>query len=143
MQTSKATPATKIEGGLLYDALLAPTRIYVKSVLALTKAVQVHGIAHITGGGLTENIPRVIPHGLEVMLSAQTWERPAVFDWLQRAGNIAPEEMYRTFNCGIGMTIVVAAEHTDKAMSVLRGAGEHPVIIGEVRRGDAGCVVRG
>jgi phosphoribosylformylglycinamidine cyclo-ligase len=143
LQTSKATPATKIEGGLLYDALLAPTRIYVKSLLALTRAVQVHGIAHITGGGLTENIPRVIPHGLEVLLSAQTWERPAVFDWLQRAGNIPPDEMYRTFNCGIGMTIVVAAEHTEKALGVLRAAGEHPVIIGEVRRGDAGCVVRG
>jgi phosphoribosylformylglycinamidine cyclo-ligase len=143
LQTSKATPATKLEGGLLYDALLVPTRIYVKALLSLTKAVSVHGIAHITGGGLTENIPRVLPHGLEAMLSAQTWQRPPVFDWLQKAGSIPPEEMYRTFNCGIGMTIVVAAEHTDKAMTVLRTAGERPVIIGEVRRGDAGCVVRG
>lgn len=143
LQTSKATPATKLEGASLYDALLVPTRIYVKPLLALTKAVAVRGIAHITGGGLTENIPRVIPHGLEVMLSAQTWQRPAVFDWLQKAGSIPPEEMYRTFNCGIGMTIVVGAEHTDKALSVLRAEGEHPMIIGEVRRGDHGCVVRG
>lgn len=143
LHTAKASPTTKIDSGLLYDALLAPTRIYVKSLLSLSKAVAVHGMAHITGGGLTENIPRVIPHGLEVMLSAQTWKRPPVFDWLQKAGNIAPAEMYRTFNCGIGMTICVAAEHTDKAMQVLRQEGEQPLIIGEVRRGDGGCVVRG
>jgi phosphoribosylformylglycinamidine cyclo-ligase len=142
LQTTKSTPTTKLAGGLLYDALLAPTRIYVKPVLALAKTVSIHGIAHITGGGLTENIPRVVPHGLEVMLSAQTWKRPPVFDWLQKAGNIAPAEMYRTFNCGIGMTICVAAEHTDKAMKSLRDHGEAPVIIGEVRRGDGGVTIR-
>jgi phosphoribosylformylglycinamidine cyclo-ligase len=143
LETTKATPTTKLGAGLLYDALLAPTRIYVKPVLALTRTVAVHGIAHITGGGLTENIPRVVPHGLEVMLSAQTWKRPAVFDWLQKAGNISNAEMYRTFNCGIGMTICVAAEHTDKALKCLREQGEEPVIIGEVRRGDDGVIVRG
>ncbi len=120
IKTSKATPATKIEGGLLYDALLAPTRIYVKPLLELAKIVPVRSFAHITGGGLTENIPRVIPHGLEVMLSAQTWQQPAVFDWLQKAGSIPAAEMYRTFNCGIGMTVCVAAEHCDKAMQVAR-----------------------
>ncbi len=143
LQTTKATPTTKLGNGLLYDALLAPTRIYVKPVLALAKLVKIHGIAHITGGGLTENIPRVLPHGLEVMLSAQTWTRPAVFDWLQKAGNIPAAEMYKTFNCGIGMTICVAAEHTDKAMKCLKDQGEEPVIIGEVRRGDGGVIVRG
>jgi phosphoribosylformylglycinamidine cyclo-ligase len=143
LHTAKATPATKLAGGLLYDALLAPTRIYVKPLLALAKTVSIHGMAHITGGGLTENIPRVIPHGLEVLLSAQTWTRPPVFDWLQKAGNISNEEMYRTFNCGIGMTVCVAAEHTEKALQTLRAQGEQPVIIGEVRRGDGGVVVRG
>jgi phosphoribosylformylglycinamidine cyclo-ligase len=143
LQLSKATPLTKLDGGLLYDALLTPTRIYVKSLLALVKTVPVHGMAHITGGGLTENIPRVVPHGLEVLLSAQTWQRGAVFDWLQHAGNIAPAEMYRTFNCGIGMTICVAAEHADKAIKCLRDHGEQPAIIGEVRRGDAGVVIHG
>ena len=142
LQTTKSTPTTKLGAGLLYDALLAPTRIYVKPVLALAQTVAIHGIAHITGGGLAENIPRVLPHGLEVILSAQTWKRPPVFDWLQKAGNIKPAEMYRTFNCGIGMTICVGAEHTDKALKCLRDHGEEPVIIGEVRRGDGGVTIR-
>jgi phosphoribosylformylglycinamidine cyclo-ligase len=143
LKTAKATPTTKLEHGLLYDALLQPTRIYVKSLLALAKKVPIHGIAHITGGGLTENIPRVIPSGLEVLLSKQTWTRPPVFNWLQQAGNIADAEMYRTFNCGIGMTITIAAEHVDKALQTLREHGESPSIIGEVRRGDAGVVIHG
>jgi phosphoribosylformylglycinamidine cyclo-ligase len=142
IKTAKATPTTKIDGGLLYDALLAPTRIYVKPLLALAKAVPVRSFAHITGGGLTENIPRVIPAGLEVMLSAQTWQQPAVFDWLQKAGSIPAAEMYRTFNCGIGMTVCVAAEHCDKAIKLLTEHGERPLVIGEVRRGDGGVVIR-
>ncbi|HEU4484461.1 MAG TPA: phosphoribosylformylglycinamidine cyclo-ligase [Povalibacter sp.] len=143
LKVGKATPATKLGSGLLYDALLAPTRIYVKPLLALAKAVPVHGIAHITGGGLTENIPRVIPNGLEVQLSAKAWERGDVFDWLQKTGSIADAEMYRTFNCGIGMTITVAAEHVEKALKILTEQGEQPTVIGEVRRGDGGVVIRG
>ena len=143
LAVGKATPTTKLGSGLLYDALLMPTKIYVKPLLALAKAVPVHGFAHITGGGLTDNIPRVIPTGLEVLLSAQAWQRPEVFDWLQKTGNIAAPEMYRTFNCGIGMTVTVAAEHADKSLQILREQGEHPVVIGEVRRGDAGVVVHG
>jgi phosphoribosylformylglycinamidine cyclo-ligase len=143
LKAAKATPTTRLADGMLYDALLAPTRIYCKSVLALTQAIPVHGIAHITGGGLTENIPRVIPDGLEVLLSEKTWTRPPVFDWLQKVGNITPEEMHRTFNCGIGMTITVGAEHADKALKVLRDAGEQPVVIGEVRRGSDGVVIHG
>jgi phosphoribosylformylglycinamidine cyclo-ligase len=85
----------------------------------------------------------VIPAGLEVLLSAQTWQRGEVFDWLQKAGNIVDAEMYRTFNCGIGMTITIAAEHVDKALQVLRDHGENPAVIGEVRRGDAGVVIHG
>jgi phosphoribosylformylglycinamidine cyclo-ligase len=141
IKTAKATPTTKIEGGLLYDALLAPTRIYVKPLLALAKAVPVRSFAHITGGGITENIPRVIPAGLEVQLSAKTWKQPPVFDWLQKAGSIPSVEMYRTFNCGIGMTVCVAAEHCDKAMKILTELGEQPLVIGEVRRGDGGVVI--
>jgi len=143
LQVGKATPTTKLGAGLLYDALLAPTRIYVKPLLALAKVIPIHGMAHITGGGLTENIPRVIPNGLEVLLSARTWERPEVFDWLQRTGNIASTEMYRTFNCGIGMTITVAAEHCEKALKVLSEQGESAYVIGEVRRGDGGVVMHG
>ncbi|MGH8176510.1 MAG: phosphoribosylformylglycinamidine cyclo-ligase [Steroidobacter sp.] len=144
LKTAKATPATKLAGGaLLYDVLLAPTRIYVKPLLALVKEIKVRSFAHITGGGLTENIPRVIPDGFEVLLSAQTWTRPPVFDWLQKAGAIADAEMYRTFNCGIGMTVCVAAEHVDKTLKILRDQGEAPVVIGEVRRGDGGVIIRG
>jgi phosphoribosylformylglycinamidine cyclo-ligase len=143
LQVGKATPSTKLGSGLLYDALLAPTRIYVKPLLALAKAVPIHGMAHITGGGLTENIPRVIPSGLEVLLGARTWERPEVFDWLQKTGNITSAEMYRTFNCGIGMTITVAAEHCEKALKLLSGHGETAHVIGEVRRGDGGVVIHG
>jgi phosphoribosylformylglycinamidine cyclo-ligase len=143
IKAAKATPATKIEGGLLYDALLAPTRIYVKPLLALVRDVPVRSFAHITGGGLTDNIPRVVPDGLEVLLSAQTWERAPVFDWLQKTGAIPPEEMYRTFNCGVGMTVCVAAEHADKALRILRAHGEQPAVIGEVRRGDGGVIIRG
>jgi phosphoribosylformylglycinamidine cyclo-ligase len=143
LKTAKATPTTKLDNGLLYDALLMPTRIYVKPLLALAKQVAVHSFAHITGGGLTENIPRVVPPGLEVLLSAQTWTRPPVFDWLQRAGNIPADEMYRTFNCGIGMTVCVAAEHAERALKLLREHGEQPVVIGEVRRGDGGVIIRG
>jgi phosphoribosylformylglycinamidine cyclo-ligase len=143
LATAKATSATKLDGVPLYDVLLAPTRIYVKPLLALARTVGVHGLAHITGGGLTENIPRVIPQGLEVHLSSKTWERPAVFDWLQKTGRIPNEEMYRTFNCGIGMVVCVAAEHGEKALQCLREQGENPVVIGEVRRGDGGVVIRG
>jgi phosphoribosylformylglycinamidine cyclo-ligase len=143
LKNAKATPTTKLEGGLLYDALLTPTRIYVKPLLALAKAIPVHSFAHITGGGLTENIPRVVPEGLEVMLSAQTWTQPPVFEWLQRAGSIPDDEMYRTFNCGIGMTVCVAAEHCERALKVLREHGEQPAVIGEVRRGDGGVIIRG
>jgi phosphoribosylformylglycinamidine cyclo-ligase len=143
LKNAKATATTKLGHGTLYDALLQPTRIYVKPLLALAKKVPIHGIAHITGGGLTENIPRVVPDGLGVLLSAQTWTRPEVFDWLQKAGNIADAEMYRTFNCGIGMTITVAAEHVDKALQVLRENGEQPAVIGEIRRSDTGVVIHG
>jgi phosphoribosylformylglycinamidine cyclo-ligase len=143
LASAKATPATKLEGGSLYDALLTPTRIYVKPLLALAKSVPVRSFAHITGGGLTENIPRVVPDGLEVLLSAQTWTRPPVFNWLQRAGNIPADEMYRTFNCGIGMTVGVSAEHCERALKVLRDHGEQPSVIGEVRRGDGGVIIRG
>ncbi len=141
LQAAKATPTTRIDGGLLYDALLAPTRIYVKPLLALAKVVNVHSFAHITGGGITENLPRVVPKGLEVIIGSQTWERPPVFEWLQQAGSIPDQEMYRTFNCGIGMTVCVAAEHCDKALEFLRGQGEQPVVIGEVRRGDGGVII--
>ena len=143
LERAKATPATRLDDGLLYDALLAPTRIYVKTVLALMQQISVHGVAHITGGGLLENIPRVVPAGLEVVLNRRSWQLPAVFEWLQRIGNIESHELLRTFNCGIGMTICVAATDLDKALAVLKALGEQPLVIGELRAGNGGVVVHG
>jgi phosphoribosylformylglycinamidine cyclo-ligase len=136
-----AGPDTLLEGQRLYERLLAPTRIYVKPVLALLAEVPVHGIAHITGGGLLDNIPRVVPDGLEVLLRRASWPRDPVFDWLRRTGNLPDNEMYRTFNCGIGMTICVAPAHADTALASLAAAGEQALVIGEVRSGTRGVVI--
>ena len=111
-----------VGGKKLADALLAPTTIYVKPILQLLAQQSVHGMAHITGGGLTENIIRVVPEGLGIALDSSTWTLPPVFDWLQREGNVPQNEMWRTFNCGIGYTLIVAkddAEPTMKRLSVL------------------------
>jgi phosphoribosylformylglycinamidine cyclo-ligase len=116
----------------LGETLLAPTRIYVKPLLALMKAHPVHALAHITGGGLLENIPRVLPAGTAVQLDRKSWARPAIFDWLQAEGGVDDAEMHRTFNCGIGMVVILPAGNADAAMAQLRAAGESPALIGEV-----------
>jgi phosphoribosylformylglycinamidine cyclo-ligase len=133
-----ATPETLLEGRPLYDRLLAPTRIYVKPLLALMRALPVHGLAHITGGGLTDNIPRVLPAGLEAVLERGRWHRDPVFDWLQQAGQVAAEEMYRTFNCGIGMVVIVPAQRAPQALELLGAHGETACIIGAVGSGGRG-----
>ena len=138
-----ATAATEVGGQKLYDLLLAPTRIYVKSLLALQAELPVRGFAHITGGGLLDNIPRVVPDGLEVRLDRRAWKRPPVFDWLQATGNIDETEMHRTFNCGIGMTVCVPPETADQALARLRALGETATVIGEVRAGTSGVVLDG
>jgi phosphoribosylformylglycinamidine cyclo-ligase len=114
------------------DAVLAPTRIYVRPVLELIGALPVKGIAHITGGGLLENVPRVLPDAVQAVLHRDAWTMPPLFDWLQAHGGIADAEMHRVFNCGIGMAIVVAAEDAERAASMLRAAGETVYRIGEV-----------
>ena len=125
------------DGTTLGAALLAPTRIYVKPVLALMQDVTVKGMAHITGGGLVENVPRMLPAGLQARLTRTAWRRPPVFDWLQRHGNVADAEMHRVFNCGIGMAIVVAPAHADRALKRLDDAGERAMRIGDDRRATA------
>ncbi len=141
LASSGADANTLLDGRLLYEQLLAPTRIYVKPVLALLAEVPVHGIAHITGGGPAGNIPRVLPAGLEAVLDERSWPRPPVFDWLQRTGNIERDEMHRTFNCGLGMTLCVPAAEADRAIAVLRRSGEQAIRVGEVQKGDRGVVI--
>jgi phosphoribosylformylglycinamidine cyclo-ligase len=141
LSVAGATPATQLAGSPLYDQLLVPTRIYVKSLLALAAALPIHGLAHITGGGLTDNIPRVLREGLEVQLRRSAWPRSAVFDWLARTGKLDDAEMHRTFNCGIGMVVIVAAARTEAALALLRQHGEQAQLIGEVRAGNHGVVI--
>ncbi|HXV10058.1 MAG TPA: phosphoribosylformylglycinamidine cyclo-ligase, partial [Burkholderiales bacterium] len=126
--------ATQIAGRKLSELILEPTRIYVKPVLKLTAAVRVKGLAHITGGGLVENVPRVLPEALAARIERRAWAMPALFRWLQDQGTIADEELFRVFNCGIGMAIVVGSRDADRAMQILRGAGETVWPIGRIER---------
>jgi len=120
------------------DVVMAPTRIYVKSLLKLIETMPVKGMAHITGGGITENIPRVLPEGLTAEIQASGWELPPLFQWLQAQGNIVPSEMYKTFNCGIGMAIIMAKEDAAAAKALLEAAGETVFEIGHIRIQNAG-----
>jgi phosphoribosylformylglycinamidine cyclo-ligase len=121
----------------LLDAVMAPTRIYVKSILKLVESVPVKGLAHITGGGITGNLPRILPKGVMAMISKDAWPRSALFQWLQREGGVADEEMYRVFNCGIGMVVIVAAADAVAAAGALRACGETVFEIGTVRASSA------
>ncbi len=137
-----ANGSTMLDGRPLFERLLTPTRIYVKSLLELARKIPaVRGFAHITGGGITDNIPRVLPDGFEAVLQRASWHRDPVFEWLQRTGRIEQAEMYRTFNCGIGMIAVVPPDQADAALQLLRARGETATLIGEVRRGTAGVIV--
>jgi phosphoribosylformylglycinamidine cyclo-ligase len=132
------------DGRSLADALMAPTHIYVKPLLSLMEQVAVKGMAHITGGGLVENIPRVLRDGLTAELDHRAWPLPPLFSWLQKHGGVADAEMHRVFNCGIGMVVVVAARDADKAIGLLAAAGEQVWKIGSVRNsaeGEAQTVV--
>lgn len=122
------------DGRSLADALMAPTRIYVKPLLSLMADVEVRGMAHITGGGLVENIPRVLQDHLTAVLKKDAWNMPSLFGWLQKHGHVAEEEMHRVFNCGIGMVVIVSPENADKAISRLNASGETAYLIGEIRQ---------
>lgn len=134
IHTRRINLSAKLGGRALKDLILAPTRIYVKPVLALSKKVPLKGLAHITGGGLVENIPRVLAEGLCARIDKHSWPMPPLFDWLQQQGNVAESEMHRVFNCGIGMVIVVDAQHAAKAQRLLARAGERVWRIGKVAR---------
>jgi phosphoribosylformylglycinamidine cyclo-ligase len=132
-------------GRPLRDVVMAPTRIYVKPMLQLMETLPVKGMAHITGGGLVENIPRVLPENLAAVLDKSSWPMPPLFAWLQQEGNVAEHEMHRTFNCGIGLAVIVASEHADAAISHLQACGETVWRIGTIEKraaGQAQTVVR-
>jgi len=129
-------PDAEIDGRSAADALLEPTRIYVRAILDLLRAVRVKGLAHITGGGISENVPRVIPSHLHAEIDTSSWQPGAVFDWLAATGNIALHEMRRTFNCGVGMVVVVAAADVDRTLAALAASGENAWLLGRIAAGN-------
>ena len=137
LERSGQSLKTEFDGATLGEKLLAPTKIYVKSLLQLNENVSIHALSHITGGGLLENIPRVLPEGVKAVIDSGSWQRPAVFDWLQDNGNVTDKEMYRTFNNGIGMVIVVAENDVSEALAVLNSAGEQASLIGQIETANA------
>ncbi len=132
LDIAKAELNQPFAGTTLGETLLAPTRIYVKPLLELHDKMDIHALAHITGGGLPENLPRVLPEGTKAVIDAGSWERPEVFNWLQQAGNIEESEMLRTFNCGVGMVLCVAEQDADLAMKTLTNAGEQVWRLGRI-----------
>src|SRR5579872_7231119 len=136
-------PFPAATGSTLTDALLEPTRIYVRSLLGLVQKRCIKGLAHITGGGLLENIPRVLPENCHAKLDSNRWNLPPIFALLQQGGDIDPEEMARTFNCGIGMAVIVSNEEIDRVSNALESSGESVFEIGRVEHGRRGCTVSG
>ncbi len=140
LERSSATLDQPIGETTLGEALLAPTRIYVRPILALLKAVPIHGIAHITGGGLPGNIPRILPDNCDCRIDATAWPRPEIFQWLQSEGSIDDTEMLRTFNCGIGLVIIVSSDTAAQAHEMLKASGETVYRLGEVQAGSRGII---
>ena len=136
----RAKPDLKADfhGQPFADALIAPTRIYVKALLKLMESVTVKGMAHITGGGLTGNVPRVLPENVTAVIQKSSWTLPPLFQWLQAQGQVADEEMHRVFNCGIGMVVIVAAADAAKATELLKAAGETVYTLGRIEARQAG-----
>ena len=132
IEQSQASLDEPFNGKTLGDSLLEPTKIYVKSLLNLLQTVQVHALAHITGGGLTENVPRVLPEGLNASIQLNTWELPAIFKWLQDQGNVSQADMLTTFNCGIGMIVCVDSDDEAQTLNTLNNQGETAFTIGEI-----------
>jgi len=135
------SPAPFYPARSLADILLTPTRIYVKPLLAALRSGGISGMAHITGGGLTENIPRILPHGVAVHLECTSWPVPPVFSWMAGVGALSPHDMARTFNCGIGMVVIVQQDHVQRCLNVLKDQGETPHIIGRVIESDTDSII--
>ena len=138
LEVSNADTNQVIDGKTLGEHLLEPTRIYVKPLLELFKQVDVHALSHITGGGFWENIPRVLPESAKAVVKGDSWQWPSVFSWLQENGNITTHEMYRTFNCGVGMVLVVPADELENSLNILKDLGENAWHLGEIQDAVAG-----
>ena len=138
LERARASLSDNLEGRPIGNWLLEPTHIYVKPLLALLKAVPVHGLAHITGGGITENLPRVLSAGCRAEIDLDAWKLPKIFHWLKQAGGVEEAEMLRTFNCGIGMVVILAREDQAAALDILQAEGETPLVIGEIIAGEPG-----
>lgn len=136
LERSNADLASTMGDVTLGEALLTPTTIYVKALLSLFSAVRVKALSHITGGGLLENLPRVLPENCNAAIDTRSWEWPPVFQWLQDNGNVEEREMYRTFNCGVGMVVCVAAQDAEQAMQILQDGGHQAWKIGQIEAGD-------
>jgi phosphoribosylformylglycinamidine cyclo-ligase len=132
LERAQADLRADFHGRPLGDAILEPTRIYVRPVLKLLEAVPVKGMAHITGGGITGNVPRMLPQATRAVVKAQSWPRPALFKWLQERGEVAEDEMYRVFNCGIGLVLCVSEADAGRAAALLRAEGETVFEIGRI-----------
>lgn len=132
LEVSNAELDSSFENSTLGETLLTPTKIYVKTLQNLTSSVRINALAHITGGGLIENIPRVLPEFTQARINLSSWQRPAIFNWLQEQGNIEETEMHRTFNCGIGMVVCVSSDDAEKALSIFNGNGDSACIVGEI-----------
>jgi phosphoribosylformylglycinamidine cyclo-ligase len=143
LDVSRTPLESSWDGGTLGAALLAPTRIYVRSLLALIAACPIQGLAHITGGGLPGNVVRVLPRTVNAVLHKAAWRRPAVFNWLQTEGNVPEDDLLRTFNCGIGMTVIVRPADADRARQLLEQSGETVTVIGDVTAGTGQVEMRG
>ncbi|MCP4043003.1 MAG: phosphoribosylformylglycinamidine cyclo-ligase [Gammaproteobacteria bacterium] len=134
LELSEANREQTLEERPLLEHLMEPTRIYVRSLHKLLQKLPVNGLAHITGGGLTENLPRILPAGTRAIIDSGSWRRPVIFDWLQEHGNVKTDEMYRTFNCGVGMTVIMPEEYAAKAEAILKSAGEKAWRLGYIEK---------
>ncbi|MGF1739331.1 phosphoribosylformylglycinamidine cyclo-ligase [Photobacterium satsumensis] len=138
LEVSNADLDLELEGKALSEHLLEPTKIYVKSTLKMMESCDVHAISHITGGGFWENIPRVLPQGTKAVVDGNSWQWPAVFNWLQEAGNVDTYEMYRTFNCGVGLVIALPKAQAEQAISILNAEGENAWLLGQIANANDG-----
>ena len=145
LEVSDTKLTDRFEDSTFGDVLLTPTKIYVKSILAAVHSGRVNAVAHLTGGGFQENIPRVLPAGTQAHIDTKSWTKPGIFNWLQTAGGISDFEMYRTFNCGIGMILAVSPSEVDAVTALLKTQGEYPVVIGHIadQTGDDRVILEG